>query len=1044
MKQPIIIAPILVAAAIGPAAIAFQLQHPAASFLCDRSSRTELLSSSPSIDTETNNDGSNSSGGRSIYDDIDSFQRDSRAGEDGYSVLRRPVTFDADVDPSFDAPLVLDEKEEEKLMDANKNWYEERSGEGRRSGNGRKKGQSSKNSVLGEYADVLQVSNDDKNNNNLHTTRQNEEDQHLDMFQRTLETLDYPLVLRALANECETMKGKEIVMSSHSHGGKGVVDNSNNDDDDIATMPLTASSVTGVHQRFGAVQEMQRLMEGRVSGWVTSSREQQQGKKKAVRKPLGAPPIGGHTFDLQPIFDIVDEGKVLEGPEILDIQTMLEVSFDVLDWARALKEFNNDLESDNNVDLQPDPFIELPRLTQSISIDDELYHLLTNAFDDDGKLSGTTFPGIGRLRAKVRTYKRDILSSIESILSLPSMKNKLAVESGGSLTMEINGRLVIPVQQSYSNSVGIVHDASRSGKTAYVEPSEIVGPTNELRQAEAELRSEEARVWRQLTEMVVKHREEIERNVASIGQLDLTMARVKLGKRLSGVVPTVAEDGVVSVKEARHPILLLRGLEGVVGSDIDIGEGNNQGLILTGPNSGGKTIVLKLLGLFSFMVRDGIPVPCKSSEPARVDFFSPVLADIGDIQSVDSDLSTFSGHMLVVREVLNNADKNALVLMDEPGSGTDPNQGVAIAQSLLEALLDRGCRVAITTHYLELKQLSSTDDRFAVAGMQFKNGKPTYKLLPGVIDSETRQMGELIRDLEDQKVCLAEKAEELRKRDFEMRELKADMKRQQERLEAKQLNARREEAKKFSAKLEEKEKLLEDILERLKGSGASKKVIADSWSDIRIVKREALAEAENVSGGVMNRLRQQQSEAEEIELIPISEMSGINKVNVDDEVVVCKKGAFYGKSGTVKQVGKKIQVAVGGVPARTNNNPTMSKMAQRALELDSSADSPIDMSPNASPRDKGSTMKTKANTVDCIGKNFEESKRLALSAFSNAAMSNRSVVYILHGHGTGVLKKKIREWLKSDRQWVKNFRPADQEDGGDALTRVELKKQDLF
>jgi DNA mismatch repair protein MutS2 len=1092
MKQPIIIAHILAAATIGPDAIAFQLQHPAASFLCDRSSRTELLSSSPSIDTETNNDGSNSSGGRSIYDDMDSFQRDSRAGEDGYSVLRRPVTFDADVDPIFDAPLVLDEKEEEQLMDANKNWYEERSGEGRMSGNGRKKSQNSKNNVLGEYADVLQVSNDDKNNNNnnLHTTRQNEEDQHLDMFQRTLETLDYPLVLRALANECETMKGKEIVMSSHSHGGKGVVDNSNNDDDDIATMPLTASSVTGVHQRFGAVQEMQRLMEGRVSGWVTSSREQQQGKKKAVRKPLGAPPIGGHTFDLQPIFDIVDEGKVLEGPEILDIQTMLEVSLDVLDWTRALKEFNNDLEADN-VDLQlEDPFIELPRLTQSISIDDELYHLLTNAFDDDGKLSGTTFPGIGRLRAKVRTYKRDILSSIESILSLPSMKNKLAVESGGSLTMEINGRLVIPVQQSYSNSVGIVHDASRSGKTAYVEPSEIVGPTNELRQAEAELRSEEARVWRQLTEMVVKDREEIERNVASIGQLDLTMARVRLGKRLSGVVPTVAEDGVVSVKEARHPILLLRGLEGVVGSDIDIGEGNNQGLILTGPNSGGKTIVLKLLGLFAFMVRDGIPVPCEPSEPARVDFFSPVLADIGDIQSVDSDLSTFSGHMLVVREVLNNADKNALVLMDEPGSGTDPNQGVAIAQALLEALLDRGCRVAITTHYLELKQLASTDDRFAVAGMQFKNGKPTYKLLPGVIgesfalavaerlklpqavidraynllDSETRQMGELIRDLEDQKKMVEEKAEEMRKRDFEMRELKADMKRQQERLEAKQLNARREEAKKFSAKLEEKEKLLEDILEKLKGSGASKKVIADSWSDIRIVKREALAEAENVSGGVMNRLRQQQSEAEEIDLIPISEMSGINKVNVDDEVVVCKKGAFYGKSGTVKQVGKKIiQVAVGGVPvrltlkeiafppssgytakARTNNNPTMSKMAQRALELDSSADSPIDMSPNASPRDKGSTMKTKANTVDCVGKNFEESKRLALYAFSNAAMSNRSVVYILHGHGTGVLKKKIREWLKSDRQWVKNFRPADQEDGGDALTRVELKKQDLF
>jgi dsDNA-specific endonuclease/ATPase MutS2 len=235
-----------------------------------------------------------------------------------------------------------------------------------------------------------------------------------------------------------------------------------------------------------------------------------------------------------------------------------------------------------------------------------------------------------------------------------------------------------------------------------------------------------------------------------------------------------------------------------------------------------------------------------------------------------------------------------------------------------------------------------------------------------------------------------------------------------------------------------------------------------SWSDIRIVRREALSDAENVPG-VMNRLKQQQGQSADVELIPISEMSGINKVEVDDKVVVCKKGAFYGKEGVVKQIGKKIQVAVGQVPvrltlkeiafppssgysakARTSNNPQMSKMAQRALELDASADSPIEMSSSSSPRDTGSTMKTKSNTVDCIAKNFEESKQLCLYAFSNAAMGNRSVVYILHGHGTGVLKKKIREWLQSDRQFVKSFKPADQEDGGDAFTRVELKKQDLF
>jgi len=524
---------------------------------------------------------------------------------------------------------------------------------------------------------------------------------------------------------------------------------------------------------------------------------------------------------------------------------------------------------------------------------------------------------------------------------------------------------------------------------------------------------------------------------------------------------------------------------------VELGKDRNQGLILTGPNSGGKTVILKLLGLYAFMVRDGIPIPSKPNEPARVDFFTPVLADIGDLQSTEQDLSTFSGHMLVCREVLNNAGENALVLMDELGSGTDPNQGVAIARALLEALLDRGCRVAITTHYLELKQLASTDDRFAVAGMQFVGGRPTYKLIPGMIgesfalavaerlklpqsvieranellDTETRKMGELIRDLEDQKLLVEQKAEEFKKKEIEMLELKAEMKKEKERLEQKQLNARREEARKFAAKLEEKEKLLEDILEKLKGQGASKKVVADSWNDIRIVKRDVLNEAENIPG-VLQRMLQQSGNQGEIELIPISEIKGSPKPNVGDKVLVCKKGSFYGKEGIVDELGKKLQVTVGGFPVRLSlkeiafppengagsttkqsaqaYNQNMSKMARRAMELDSDADAPAEVNSSLAESNRGTTMKTNANTVNCIGCTFEESKRKCLDMFSRATVNNWSVIFILHGHGTGVLKQKIRAWLGSERQFVKKFRAADQADGGEALTRVELKKQNLF
>ena len=647
-----------------------------------------------------------------------------------------------------------------------------------------------------------------------------------------------------------------------------------------------------------------------------------------------------------------------------------------------------------------------------------------------------------------------------------------------------------------------MHDVSRSGRTVYVEPNEIVGVTNEMRQAEVELRAEEARVWRQLTESIVEHRDDIERAVAAAAQIDLVVARYRLGEKLKGTIPTVKDEGVMNLKEARHPVLLLRDLDDVVANDIDhFGADGNQGMVLTGPNSGGKTIILKLMGLCALMARDGIPVPAQE-EGARVDFFGPVLADIGDIQSVDGDLSTFSAHMLVCREVLANSGQNALVLMDEPGSGTDPSQGVAIAQALLESLLESGSRVAITTHFLELKQLAASDDRFSVGGMQFVNGRPTYKLQPGVVgesfalavaerlqlppsvisratellDSETRQMGDLIRDMEDQKALIDRQAAELAQKQEEMEALEAEMKQQQQRLEAKQLSARRDEARKFAKKLEEKEQILEDIIEKLK-KDPSKKLLARSWDDIRFVKRDALTEAENVPSVL--RRQQRCAEAEEqrqVELIPLSELREKPDLKVGDTLVICKKGSsLRGKEGTISKLGKKIELNVGSMPIRLKmselamplssggaasatpvasqkqpvygpNGERLSKAAQRALgggELGGGAKVGGLDEPNGGGGRSGKfggVGRLESNTVDCRGMNFEDAKQKVIKKMGTVMMQKRPVVYILHGHGTGALKTKIRSWLQRGKQWVKSYRKADQDDGGDAFTMVEVKK----
>ena len=1028
------------------------------------SSSTLLHSSTPKADAKANGPPRNAA--------------DARAGTAGYSVLRQPVNWDAEEDPEFDAPRSLREEDETSMAQEDSLWW---------------------NDNIKGLAFQKEKEDESKTNANKgrlpRSTTDNAiaEDEELDLYQRSLDTLDFPKVLQALMRECSTAPGRSIVQdASHFHNLPLATKQKKIPQEyQSSYIPLIAETVEGVQERYRAVQEMEWLLNNGNRDQMLD--EYSYRNRKGYKEALGGrgPPLKGMSFNLQAVLQIADEGKVLEGPEILEVSSIMDSLEDLQLWSQALQKVNG---------LS---FEELPKLVDGIFVNTTLQDLLYNAFDKKGRLSGDTFPELGALREKVRTLKADIMQTLDGLLAMPSIQSKLALESGGSLYSEVNGgRLVIPIASKYASSVGIVHDKSRSEKTVYVEPTEIVGPTNELRQAESELRQEEARVWRSLTEQVLNNRVELEASVNAVGQIDLVTARLMLGQKLNGIIPLVKDEGVVSLRDAKHPVLLLREIENVVGSDIDLGADGNQGLVLTGPNSGGKTVILKLLGLIALMSRGGIPVPASQTVSVsasggdddyvpRVDFFDPVLADIGDLQSVGGDLSTFSGHMLVCREVLSNSGKNALVLMDELGSGTDPNQGVAIAQAIMEALLETGARCCITTHYMQLKQLAASDDRFAVAGMQFVNGRPTYKLLPGTVgesfalavaerlelppkvieranellDSETRQMGDLIRDLEDQRAIVDQQVQELEDKKKEMAAMELKIKEEQIRLEKKQLTARRDEAKKFAKKLEEKERLLEDILDKLK-QDPSRRILAKSWDDIKFVKRDALTEAENVPSVLAKKQKVAGAlEDAKAELVPLAEMREKPDLQAGDKLIVCQGGTLFGREATVVNMQRnRATVNVAGVSmsfklqhvalppgkgssfvptkaAKTGSGgrgSSNSKAVERALEAERSGprDAPA---PITGGGDK-STMRTQSNTVDVRGCNLMEAQDQAKAKFSAALMGGRSVVYILHGHGTGgVLKTKIRNWLKTERQLVKKFQPAAQEDGGDAFTRVELK-----
>lgn len=502
-----------------------------------------------------------------------------RAGEDGYSVIRQPANWDLENDPVFDVPDSLQEESSSLFQ----------------------------NQLDDEWWFQQQSSSKQQQQNQQPTTQQQQRTleipqtvQELDLLQRSLDTLDFPRVLEALYQECSTVPAKRLVAQASRQADTRHPTQSKNKPNHqmLELQPLMADTVQGSQQRYQAVREMEWLL----TAMPDNEHDNQFSYKNRLgykEKLLGrSPPFNKHGFNLDAIFAAIDQSKVLEGPELLDISVMLDALENIQLWNQGLKKLNDTIPLSSsssfaieNMDGQQqrsDTFIftELPKLANAIVVNATLQELLHKALDDKGRLSGTTFPLIGRLRARLRSMKNDILATLNTLLATPSMQSKLALESGGPVYSQLSGsgRLVLPVSPKYASSVGMVHDTSRSGKTIYVEPHEIVGPTNELKQLEGELRTEEARVWRSLTLDIVTNRAALETSVAVVGQLDLVLARYRLGQKFKGVVPDVRDEGVMQLQNAKHPILLLRraNLDDVVGSDIELGMGKNQGLVLTG------------------------------------------------------------------------------------------------------------------------------------------------------------------------------------------------------------------------------------------------------------------------------------------------------------------------------------------------------------------------------------------------------------------------------------------------------------------------------
>ncbi len=789
------------------------------------------------------------------------------------------------------------------------------------------------------------------------------------MNPRTLEALDWPLVLEALARHARTLRGMEA-----------------------ARQPDFADSADDVLARYEAVAEV----------WLLEREEQ--------KIPCGS------VTDVRPALLAAARGEVLEAPDLVGVASCV----------RAL------LALRAAILARADEAPRLTTLVAPIRVDPELAAGLERSFDADGSLSSAAWPTLGELRRRAEQLRGRILRTLDELLR----EDGLGAVLQDRFVTEREGRYVLPVKASHRKGLGIVHGRSQSGETFYVEPAEVVELTNDLREVEADIARETRRILAELSRRVAEGAPDIDAGMDAALDVDLAVARASFGRALDGVLPRLGEEGVLRLTAARHPVLAIRGVP-VVSNDFVL-DARRPAVVLTGPNTGGKTVALKTLGLAALFARAGLPLP--AGEDSRVDLFDEVWADIGDRQTISGDISTFSGHLLAIRSVLERAGPRSLVLLDEVAAGTDPAQGAALARAVLERVVDQGARVAVTTHFGELKALGWSDARFIVSAMRIDGGRPTYRVEPGVAgDSHALAIAERLglpddvlararallsptsRALSDLLVALEGEREHGRRRAEALDEaeasLRARIRAQEAReaaLETREREVRRRMTQEFQDRLRQRERELKAMIAALQ-ENPSLRLAGTTLDAVRAAQRETtLPEPPPPPPEPV-----QIAPGDKVELRQLGQRGVVRSVDGDRLEVECGRMILRVRREEVEPVKAR--------GARTKAPEPPRKVGQARVTPSAPA-----------PERFQTTLRLPSNTCDLRGKRVEEALELVDLFLARLVGRGELTGWILHGHGTGAIKTAVRDWLPSCPT-VARWRPADADEGGDAFTVVEVR-----
>ena len=720
--------------------------------------------------------------------------------------------------------------------------------------------------------------------------------------------------------------------------------------------------------------------------------------------------------DVSASLERADRGGSLQPKELLGIAGVLRS-------ARTIKSYIS--EDEDKTVLTP----LFHALTPNKYLEDRIF----GAILSEEEIADNASPALADIRRHMRVQAAKIRDSLQKVISSPAYSKFLREPI---ITIR-DGRYVVPVKSECRNDVpGLVHDVSASGGTYFIEPMSAVNANNALRELELKEKKEIERILAELSAESASHRGDIDQSFDMLVRLDVIFAKAKLGYRMNAWAPLMNDEGKIELRNARHPLI---DPKKVVPTSLRLGTDFDT-MIITGPNTGGKTVTLKTVGLLTLMAECGLHIP--AGDGSKLSTFDAILADIGDEQSIAQSLSTFSSHMRTIVDVVDQCDDRTLVLFDELGAGTDPAEGAALAMAIIEFCRKMGSRVVATTHYAELKLYAMQTAGVINASCEFdvETLRPTYKLLIGIPGKSNAFA--ISRKLGLSEVILKEANDLVGKSDKDFEDVLSQLEQQRQQMEAARVEAERlrretakikEQSEEYHAQLrKEKERAMEaarreaqEIIEdaRREANAASeeikaiKKQLADSADTSNINQRQA--ELRRNLNDAQSRIRAQQPDIHRPEPtrdILVGDTVELLKLGTKASVIAINKdGTYQLQAGILKLSAKKDEIYL-----LEQENPYKEKHIR--------------------PAHSGREMKmtAMASEIDLRGMDTIEAVCVLDRYMDEAMRSNLQTVRIIHGKGTGAVRAAVHQALKKNK-FVKKFRLGQYGEGEDGVTIAEFR-----